>query len=165
MADAVRVLASNHRYALNPTSHAFQRMFEMTTMTLNCRCGCVQVRISAPAVTQFYCHCDDCQATSGGAFIPIALFPSNAVSVSGDTFTWTYKTLPRTRCSTCGTFLFGEPRGLGLRGVSGSLLPAGTFQASFHNQCQFALLPVRDELPHFKSVPPAFGGTDERVGW
>lgn len=137
----------------------------MTTMTLNCRCGRVQLRISTTAVSQFYCHCDDCQATSGGAFVPIALFPSDTVDVRGDTFTWTYKTLPRTRCSTCGTFLFGEPPGTGLRGVSGSLLPAGTFRPTFHNQCQFALLPVQDELPHFRSAPPMFGGTDERVDW
>jgi hypothetical protein len=138
----------------------------MGPITLNCRCGRVQLRIDGAAVAQFYCHCDDCQAVTGGAFVPLALFPADSVTVSGEeTFTWTYKTLPRTRCSTCGTFLFGEPPGLGMRGVSGSLFPSGRFQPSFHTQCQFAVLPVRDGLPHFKVLPTTFGGTGEIVDW
>jgi hypothetical protein len=138
----------------------------MEAITLSCRCGSVQLRVGCAPMTQFYCHCDDCRAASGGAFVPIALFPTDAVTVSaGDTFTWTYKTLPRTRCSTCGTFLFGEPPGLGVRGVSGFLLPGHMFQPAFHSQCEHAVLPVKDDLPHFKSLPARFGGTDETVEW
>ena len=137
----------------------------MEATTLSCRCGNVQLRIGGAPFAQFYCHCDDCRAATGGAFIPIALFSSDAVTVSGATFTWTYKTLPRTRCSTCGTFLFGEPPGLGVRGVSGFLLPAGMFEPAFHIQCQHALLPVKDDLPHFKALPASFGGVDEMVEW
>jgi hypothetical protein len=138
----------------------------MEAMTLSCRCGSVQLRVSSAPIAQFYCHCDDCRAATGSAFVPIALFPADAVAVSaGDTFTWTYKSLPRTRCSTCGTFLFGEPPGLGMRGVGGFLLPADMFRPAFHSQCQYAVLPVKDDLPHFKGLPPSFGGTDETVGW
>ncbi len=138
----------------------------METMNLKCRCGRIELRVSSVAAAQFHCHCDDCQAATGGAFVAIALFPTDAVTVIGEgTFTWIYKTLPRTRCSTCGTFLFGEPSGGGMRGVSGYLLPAGRFQPTFHNQCQFAVMPVRDRLPHFKALPASFGGTDEAVGW
>jgi hypothetical protein len=138
----------------------------MEAMTLSCRCGSVQLRIGNAPMTQFYCHCDDCRAVTGGAFVPIVLFSTDAVAVTrGATFTWTYKTLPRTRCSTCGTFLFGEPPGLGLRGVSGFLLPADMFRPAFHSQCQYAVLAVKDDLPHFKGLPTSFGGTDETVGW
>jgi hypothetical protein len=35
----------------------------------------------------------------------------------------------------------------------------------FHIYCQFAILPVRDGLPHFKTVPAAFGGSEEKVEW
>lgn len=137
----------------------------MQATTSSCRCGAVQLRISGAPLAQFYCHCDDCQAVSGGAFVPLALFLADSVDVIGkDTFTWTYKTLPRTRCSICGTFLFGEPPGLGMRGVSGSLLPS-MFKPTFHNQCRYAVMPVKDELPHFKGVPASFGGTDEVVDW
>ena len=137
----------------------------MEEFTVSCRCGSVQLQISGAPVAQFYCHCDDCQAATGGAYVPIALFLADSVAVTGDTFTWTYKTLPRTRCSICGTFLFGEPSGLGIRGLSGALLPAGIFEPTFHNQCQFAVAEVNDDLPHFKGVPASFGGTDETVGW
>jgi len=54
---------------------------------------------------------------------------------------------------------------LGVRGVSGLLLPRGTFQPAFHMQCQFAVCPVKDALPHFKGFPARFGGSDETVGW
>jgi hypothetical protein len=137
----------------------------METVSMKCRCGRVQLHISAPAIAQFYCHCDDCQATSGGAYVPVALFSSDSVTVIGDTFTWTYKTLPRTRCSACGTFLFGEPPGLGFRGVSGWLLAAGSFRPAHHIQCRYAVAPVKDDLPHFKSLPAGLGGTDETVDW
>jgi hypothetical protein len=32
-------------------------------------------------------------------------------------------------------------------------------------QCQHALLPVKDALPHFKGFPAAMGGSDERMPW
>jgi len=135
----------------------------MKATTLSCRCGSVQLRIGAAPIAQFYCHCDDCRAVSGGAYVPIALFATDAVVVNGGgTSTWIHKLLPRTRCSTCGTFLFGEPPGLG---VSGFLLPSEMFKPAFHSQCQYAVLPVKDDLPHFKGVPARFGGTDEAIGW
>jgi len=138
----------------------------MEAVTSSCRCGSVQLRIGAAPMVQFYCHCDDCRAATGGAFVPIALFAADAIAVSGGgTSTWTYKTLPRTRCSTCGTFLFGDPPGLGVRGVSGFLLPSDMFQPAFHIRCRDAVLPVKDRLPHFKGLPASFGGDDETVEW
>lgn len=138
----------------------------MKPITLDCRCGNVRIHLDAAPVAQFYCHCEDCRAVTGGALAPIALFPTAAVSVAGgDTFTWTYKTLPRTRCATCGTLLFGEPAGMGLRGVSGFLLPAELFAPTFHIRCRQAAVTVKDDLPHFRDVPAMFGGTDETVDW
>lgn len=52
-----------------------------------------------------------------------------------------------------------------MRGVSGYLLPADKFEPTFHNQCQYAVAPVKDDLPHFKGLPATFGGTDETVDW
>jgi hypothetical protein len=107
--------------------------------TLQCRSGAVEVALSSP---------------------------SDAVRVvKGSPVTWTLKRNPRTFCGACGTRLFIEVAPLKIRGVSGTLLPAGTFQASFHMQCNFAVLPVRDGLPHYKGRPPQFGGSDETVDW
>jgi hypothetical protein len=46
-----------------------------------------------------------------------------------------------------------------------SLLPKGSFSPTFHIQCQHAVRPVRDDLPHFKGFPASFGGSDEKVTW
>lgn len=138
----------------------------MEAIHLSCRCGAVHLQISAEPLAQFYCHCDDCRAVTGGAFAPIALLPADAVTVIGtDTTTWTYKTLPRTRCSTCGTLLFGEPPGMGMRGVMGYLLPANLFQPEFHARCDHAMVAAKDDLPHFRDLPSRFGGSDEIADW
>lgn len=134
--------------------------------TVGCRCGSVQLKLSGASMAQFYCHCDDCRAVTDGAFSPLALFQKSSVAVIGSGIsTWTYKTLPRTRCSRCGTLLFGEPPGLNLRAVSGYLLPADQFAPLFHIHCRHAVTRVKDDLPHFQGLPASFGGADETVGW
>lgn len=75
------------------------------------------------------------------------------------------RTTPRMRCATCGTFLFSEISSFGLRSVGGFLLPKEAFKPQFHVQCQYSVLPVVDNLPHFKAFPAQFGGTDELVHW
>jgi len=138
----------------------------MQPTILQCRCGQVQLHLSEAPIAQFYCHCGDCRAVTGGGYSPLALFPAASVKLAGgDTTTWTYRTMPRTRCAHCGTLLFGESPGMNMRGVSGFLMPADLFKPTFHIRCQHAVMPVKDGLPHFKDVPAAFGGDDEAVGW
>ncbi len=36
---------------------------------VQCRCGAVEIEISAEPIVQFYCHCDDCQAVHGAAYV------------------------------------------------------------------------------------------------
>jgi hypothetical protein len=131
-----------------------------------CVCGSVQVRLSGEPAVQFYCHCDDCQASSGGAYVSLALYPADAVTVAkGDLNTWTHKTMPRSRCAVCGTVILAEVPGGTLIAIKANLFPAGEFKPAFHEHCSYAVLPVKDELPHYKGLPPEFGGTDETVDW
>jgi hypothetical protein len=133
---------------------------------VECRCGATELEISANPIVQFFCHCDDCQAASGGAYVPISLYPIPAVRVTeGTPKVWKLKTMPRSSCPECGTRLFAEPPGAGLRGVVGGLLPAGSFQPAFHIHCRYAVRPVRDELPHYEALPAGFGGSDVTVDW
>jgi hypothetical protein len=134
--------------------------------TIQCHCGAVQVELTGEPVAQFFCHCDDCQAVHGAAYVPVSMYRADAVKVTrGDPSTWKLKTMPRRTCTRCGTRVFAEPQGLGITGVSGFLLPKGTFTPTFHIQCQFAVRPVRDDLPHFKALPTQFGGSGETVEW
>lgn len=138
----------------------------MKTTDISCLCGAIQVRISGEPVEQFYCHCDDCPAVSGGAYVGVAIYPSDAVAVmQGEPKAWTYKTLPRKLCATCGTRLLGEVPAFDQRGVMANLLPPGTFKPKFHINCRYAVLPVKDDLPHYKAFPARFGGSDETVAW
>jgi hypothetical protein len=138
----------------------------MTSVDIACLCGSVRLRIEGEPETAFYCHCDDCQAVHGAAYAGIALYPTPAVTVTrGEPVTWTYRTLPRERCPECGTWLLVRLPDIGLTGVKGNLLPKGAFRPAFHIHCQHAVLPVRDDLPHYRGFPAAFGGSDEQVDW
>jgi hypothetical protein len=133
---------------------------------VQCRCGATELEISAKPIVQFYCHCDDCQAVHGGAYVPESVYPADSVKVvRGDPTTWKLKRNPRFTCRECGTRLFIDVLGRNLRGVNGYLLPPGEFQPAFHVQCQFAARPIIDDLPHYKGMPALFGGSDEMVGW
>lgn len=60
--------------------------------------------------------------------------------------------------------MLAEPNQL-LRGVTATLLPAILFKPTFHINCESALVPVRDQLPHYTTVPAAMGGADTFVDW
>ena len=138
----------------------------MNPLTVQCRCGAVQIVIRAAPIAQFFCHCDDCQAVHGGAYVPESVYPAGSVTVvSGATTQWTLKRNPRVSCAVCATRMFIDVLAFKLRGVNGYLLPPGAFKPAFHVQCQFAVRPVKDELPHYKAMPPQFRGSDEKVDW
>jgi hypothetical protein len=133
---------------------------------MQCRCGATAIEVTGDAIAQFFCHCDDCQAVFGAAYVPESVYPAEAVKVTrGEPSTWRLKRNPRVTCRECGTRLFIDVLALGLRGVNGYLLPQGQFRPTFHMQCQFAVRPVKDDLPHYRSRPARFGGSDDVVDW
>jgi hypothetical protein len=138
----------------------------MTMFEAQCRCGAIGLKVSGAPAVQLYCHCDDCQTAHGAAYVPAAIYPAQSVEVvRGDPAAMVVKATPRKRCEQCGTYLFAEIASVGMRSVSAYLLPKGEFKPQFHVQCQHAVLPVVDDLPHYKGFPPAFGGSDEIVKW
>jgi hypothetical protein len=133
---------------------------------VQCRCGAIEIELAALPIAQFYCHCDDCQAVHGAAYVPESVYPAEAVKVvRGTPASWTLKRNPRFTCPTCGTRLFIDVVARGLRGLNGYLLPAEAFQPTLHMHCRFAVRPVMDDLPHYKSLAPQYGGPDETVDW
>jgi hypothetical protein len=135
-------------------------------LAVECPCGAVKLELHGEPRAQLYCHCDDCQVAHAAAYVPVEMVPYDAVKiVQGAPVMWKRKTTPRATCATCGTRLFAEPPGMGIRGVMASLLPPDHFAPTLHVFCRFARLPVRDGLPHYATVPAAFGGSDETVDW
>lgn len=137
-----------------------------TRQTISCRCGAIHIQLDGAPIAQFHCHCRDCQQVHAGAYVSAAAYPADAVTVTaGDPQILVYKTTPRLRCADCGTFLFSDAAAFGVRTVNAYLLPEGMFQPQFHVQCQDAVHPIADDLPHFKDFPAMIGGSDERVDW
>lgn len=135
-------------------------------MQVQCRCGAIKIEVLADPVAQFFCHCDDCQAAHGAAYVPESAYAADALVITeGSASAWTVKRNQRFFCPTCGTKLFIDIPSVGLRGLNGHLLPAGAFEPQFHMHCSYAVLPVRDGLPHYKSWPPRFLGSGEVVAW
>ncbi|MBC7939418.1 MAG: GFA family protein [Chitinophagaceae bacterium] len=138
----------------------------MMRTDISCLCGAVQVQLEGAPSVQFYCHCDDCQATSGGAYVGVALYPASAVTVlRGELVSYALKTMPRKRCAVCGTSMLAVVPGRDQIGIKSDRLPAGLFAPAFHENCRYALHPIKDPLPHYKGYPALFGGSDELVGW
>ena len=138
----------------------------MGTIQIECRCGAVAVELTGDPLVHHYCHCDDCQAMHGAAYVPVVVYPAGAVRVTrGEPIAWALRTTPRTTCAACGTRLFAEPPGMSMRGVVAYLLPKGMFKPELHIFCEFAELPVKDDLPHYKTLPARYGGSDETVEW
>jgi hypothetical protein len=51
-------------------------------MEIQCRCGAIGVELAGDPLAQFYCHCDDCQAAHGAAYVPVAAYRSTAVTIT-----------------------------------------------------------------------------------
>lgn len=139
----------------------------MTVSTeIACLCGDVRLRLDGTPDIAFYCHCDDCQATSGAAYVSVALFPASALTVlQGTLATWKLRVLPRHRCAACGTAMFAEVTAFDQIGVNALRLPPEVSKPAFHLQCRYAVNPVVDDLPHYADAPAEFGGSGNTVGW
>ena len=138
----------------------------MSSLEIACHCGNVKIRLSGKPAVDLYCHCHDCQRIAGAGCVPYSIYPHAAVEViEGDTMRWALRNNQRTRCAHCGTYLFGDPEGMGIHGISAYLLPPGVFKPQMHVMCKDALLPVVDDLPHFVGFPESLGGNDDKVDW
>ena len=135
-------------------------------MNIECHCGQVKIKLTGEPVVDLYCHCRDCQRIAGGGYVPYSIYPHAGVEVTeGETFKWALKDNQRTRCANCGTYLFGDPAGMGVHGIIAHLLPPGVFKPQLHIMCKDAMVPMKDDLPHFAGFPASLGGSDDKVDW
>ncbi|WP_340116103.1 GFA family protein [Pelagibius sp. 7325] len=74
----------------------------MPPYTGGCLCGAVRIEITAAPYRVGICHCLDCRKRQGALFHSFAVFPLDAVTVTGETRE--FKT--RSFCPTCGSPLF-----------------------------------------------------------
>lgn len=78
-----------------------------------CLCGQVRFRVSADPVGVRACWCRVCQALGGGSATINAIFPSDAITVEGETTDFqstadSGERMHRKFCPACGTPVFSE---------------------------------------------------------
>jgi hypothetical protein len=55
-----------------------RRFHTLERILVECRCGAVQIELVGEALVDIYCHCDDCQAVHGGAYVPESVYRADA---------------------------------------------------------------------------------------
>ena len=97
---------------------------------------------------------------------PSSVYPAASVTITrGAPQTFTLKRNPRFFCSACGTRLFIDVLPLKVRGVNSYLLPQEHSAPNFICNASTLFAAVLDDLPHFRSRPKRFGGSDETMPW
>jgi hypothetical protein len=104
----------------------------MTRFSGGCLCGEVRYEVEADPAFSGFCHCRDCQRTTGGGHSAIAAFPAAAIRVTRGETTKYRSTgssggaVTREFCGRCGSALFSHAE------LSGPLMmvTAGTLDDS-----------------------------------
>jgi hypothetical protein len=81
--------------------------------TGGCACGALRWQATGEPLIQGFCHCRSCQRTSGGGHVGFICFPETAVTVQGETRSYTRSGgsgRPATRyaCPVCQSVVFGR---------------------------------------------------------
>ncbi|MFI8397602.1 GFA family protein [Pseudomonas sp. NPDC078863] len=76
----------------------------MTTFTGGCLCGDVRFQASGEPYRVGVCHCLDCRKVHGALFHASAIFPEDALTISGET----HEYQGRHFCPRCGSSVFNR---------------------------------------------------------
>ena len=79
----------------------------MDKVTGGCLCGAVRIEARGQPTRVGICHCRDCRKHHGALFYAAAMFPADAVTVTGETRDWK----GRHFCPTCGGSVFARAPG------------------------------------------------------
>jgi len=76
----------------------------MDSVTGGCLCGAVRIEARGEPLRVGLCHCMDCRKHHGAVFHASAIFPAEAVTVSGATRDWR----GRHFCPECGSSVYSQ---------------------------------------------------------
>lgn len=76
----------------------------MDQVTGGCLCGAVRIEAQGQPYRVGICHCMDCRKHHGALFFAAAIFPADAVRVTGETHHWG----ERHFCPRCGSSVFAR---------------------------------------------------------
>ena len=76
----------------------------MTRHTGGCLCGAIRITASGQPNRTGLCHCLDCRKHHGALFFAAAIFPADAVTITGETRSYA----GRHFCPACGSSVFAR---------------------------------------------------------
>ncbi|MDE4061044.1 MAG: GFA family protein [Pseudophaeobacter sp. bin_em_oilr2.035] len=85
----------------------------MTRYTGKCLCGAVTYVATGQPRVVAQCHCEECRRISGTGHTVGAMFPIEAVTISGEVSTFRYPSakaseVTKAFCGTCGCPIYGQ---------------------------------------------------------
>ena len=128
-----------------------------------CRCGAVKVTARAQPKLMVQCHCTDCQKVTGTGHAANAMFPQDAVEISGEVASYEVTAdsgnkVTRHFCPVCGNRIYHT--NTGRPGIL--TLPAGCFDDNewfaprvvvyARNRPKWDM--TSREVPNFDAMPP-----------
>ena len=143
----------------------------MTEPTYHGHCFCGAIRIEARGAPMFsgYCHCQDCRDWSGASVTPFVIWPFEAVTITqGEEQLALFSRVPETPrgwCERCGGNIGAfrkdaEPPHV----ATGPHMFAGfPFAPTMQVFCAEAVIGIDDDLPKYRDIPEALGGSGELI--
>ena len=134
----------------------------MTPYTGRCHCGAVRYSCSSDPELTFYCHCQDCQRTTGGPFSVELMVDAAGFELTGNLSSYVVtgdsgKPVTRWSCDKCGSgiYLEGEADPGYVFIKAGSLDDASRVRPDMHIYvaAKQPWLAIADDLPQFAYAP------------
>lgn len=127
-----------------------------------CHCGEVRYSCDEKPEFTFYCHCSDCQKTTGSPFSVELMIPSKSFEIHGKLGIYTVtgdsgKPVHRNFCPSCGSGIFldckSDPGYIFLK--AGTLDDANWVEPEMHiyTAKKQPWIELGDELPRYEKLP------------
>lgn len=129
----------------------------------HCHCGATTLQFSGKSELTFFCHCQDCQRTTGAPFSVELMVPRDGFASAGDLSTYTVtgdsgQAVHRRGCTMCGSALFlecdADPDYIFVK--AGALDDASSVEPEMHIfiSAKQPWVKIADDLPQFERMPP-----------
>ncbi|MGD8207892.1 MAG: GFA family protein [Thiohalocapsa sp.] len=128
-----------------------------------CHCGAVRYAFGEAPEFTFYCHCNDCQKTTGSPFSIELMLRDETFSVTGELGTYVVegdsgKPVTRSFCTKCGSGVYlecaSDPGYVFVK--VGTLDDASWVEPQMHiyTASKQPWLELADDLPAYEKAPP-----------
>jgi hypothetical protein len=128
-------------------------------LTGRCECRAVAYEVEDEFVAAFNCHCSNCRAMTGAAFLPFGEIERGKLKVTTGGDLLLVKGDPdayhEARCQACLSLLYWSPDGTRVRVPYGTLIDEPSLRPTAHQfvASKASWYEILDDLPQYKERP------------